>query len=273
MSSKKLRLLAVSWFVALSPACLPIWVGNDMKERIDELEREQNETEQRLEKQREKLQTKIEEANTEVEELREVLEKARNLLERNSADLGADIQATREEMQKLRGAIEESKFRLRRLRKELELFKEDVELRFSTGGLAGKLPDDPDDLFEYGEKKLEEGELDAAKRAFTTFKSEFRDDERVDDAQVYLADVEFEAGEWINAIVKYRKVLQNYPDSELIPKATYNIGVAFMNLGKCGDAKPFLETVWKEHGDSRFSSPAKKKLEAIGRGECPSGSG
>lgn len=269
MCRNGLSLLVALVATVAAPGCLPIWVGNDMKDRIDELEREQKETKKKLEEQEKKLKEKIEEANREVEELREVLKKARKLLQRNSADLGAEIQSTREEMQKLRGQIEEAKFRARRLEKELELFKEDVELRFSTGGMAGELPEEADDLFEYGEKQIDQDNLDAARQAFTTFKSEFPEDDRVDDAQVYLADIEFQEREWINAIVKYRKVLKQYPKSSLVPKATYKIGVAFMQLGKCEDAKPFLETVWEEHGDSRFSDAAKEKLEKIGSGKCP----
>jgi len=263
----------LGWIVALAaviaPGCLPVWVGNDMRDRIDGLERKQKETQKKLEEQKKKLQEKIEEASREVEELREVLKKARKLLQRNSADLGAEIESTREEMQKLRGQIEEAEFRVQKLEKELELFKEDVALRFSTGGMAGEMPEEADDLFTYGEKQIDQDNLDAARQAFTTFQSEFPEDDRVDDAQVYLADIEFQEREWINAIVKYRKVLKQYPESPLVPKATYKVGVAFMQLGKCEDAKPFLETVWKEHGDSRFSDAAKKKLEKIGSGTCP----
>lgn len=269
MSRFQISLVAVAIAFATGSGCVPIWVGNDMKDRIDELEREQKATQTKLEEQKKRLETKIQEANAEVEELRSVLKQAKELLQRNSADLGTEIKSTRREIQKLRGKIEESQFRLQKLQKELELFKSDVELRFSTGGLAGKLPDEPDKLFEYGERQMENDNYKAARQAFTTFKSEFSDDDRVDDAQVYMGDIEYAKGEWINAIVKYRKVLQQYSDSERVPKATYKIGVAFMNLGKCEDAKPFLETVWQDHGQSRFSSSAKEKLEKIGRGECP----
>ena len=251
----------------LLASCLPIWEARDMQERIDALEAEQEVTQKRLETEKKELETMIEGARADVGELRDVLKEAKSLLQRNNADLGAELQETRKEIQKLRGKIEETQFRVQKMTLELQEFKEDVDMRFADRGVA-ELPEEADELWEFGKKKFEDGQLRAARQAFGEFLKQHANDDRAARAQFYLGEIHYKEGTWVSGIFDFRKVLKNFPDSELKPRAAYQIGVGFVQLQKCEKAKPFFETVIADYGNSSVAPEAQSKLDAIKRGEC-----
>ncbi len=237
-----------------------------MQERIDTLEAEQEDTREQLKEEKQELEQMVADARSDVKELRKILKEAKKILQRNNADLGAEMQETREEVQKLRGKIQEKQFRLQKLEQELQMFKEDVELRFSSGGVAGELPEKADELFEFAQTKFDEGDLKAARQAYEELLSRHSKDDRTDKAQMRLADIHFEQGKWVSGVVDYRKILQNYPDSDLRPTATYKIGLGFIRLGKCDQAKPFFETVDEEYSGTEQARKATAKLREIEKG-------
>ncbi|MFB6374766.1 MAG: tol-pal system YbgF family protein, partial [Bradymonadaceae bacterium] len=111
-------------------------------------------------------------------------------------------------------------------------------------------------------------ELEKARQAFEEFLKQHANDDRTDQAQFHLGEIHYKEGKWVSGIFDFRKVIKNYPDSDLKPEATYQIGVGFLNLKKCDKAKPFFETVVADYGNSPQAPKAQTKLDAIKRGEC-----
>ncbi len=54
--------------------------------------------------------------------------------------------------------------------------------------------------------------------------------ENADDAQLYLADSHFRQEEYVVASSEYRRLMQRYPESQLVEQAQYKLGMCFVEL-------------------------------------------
>ena len=249
--------------------CVPMQKGKEMEEELEALKTQQRVMAEKYEEQEKELTQMIASAREDVSELRSVLKEARDLLQRNSADMGAEMQKTREEIQRLRGTIEELEFKIRKLEQELKLFKEDVDIRFASGeAVAAQLPKEAVPLYEFGTTKLDEGNTRAARKAFEEFVASFSGHPKAAEAQFLLGETYHREQHWISAITEYQKILKTRSNSSYVDDATFRIGESFYKLGRCDNAKVFFETVVADYGSSKWASDARTLLNNIKSGRC-----
>lgn len=247
--------------------CFPYWSGAKVRKDVDELKSEQKELTERLTRKEAELTEMISSARADVDQLDTVMKDATELLQRNSADFGAEMSELRQEMERMRGKTEEVDFKLSKLQQELELFKEDVDLRFADGGGAS-LPDDPNELYKMSAEKVQAGEHRLARKGFEKFLKLAPKDRRADEARFFVGETYFKEKQWVSAIYEYQKILKNYSKSDRLDDATFRIGESFVKLGKCQEAKVFFDTVVKDFKKSKFRSSARSELKKIEGGQC-----
>lgn len=252
-----------------SSACLPLNRGELMESEIEELKTTQLAMAENYEAQERALRDMITSSREDVEQLKSVLKEARELLQRNNADLGAELQTNREELRRLRGMLEELDFGVSKLAQDLSLFKEDIDIRFASGeALLAQLPDEAAPLFEFGEAKLEEGKMRAARKAFEKFLDQHADHPRAPEAQFNVGETYRVEGHWVTAIGEYQKTMQSERAAALLDDATFRIGEGFYALGRCENARVFFETVVQDYGSSEWASSARVKLNELDSGRC-----
>lgn len=247
----------------LGSACTPIWTGNKMQKDIEQLRSEQDELTESLRLKEAELTKMISGARADVDELNRIIKDATELLARNSADFGAEMEIMRQELQTIRGETEQVAFKLQKVEQDLQIFKEDVDLRFADGGGAG-LPDDANELFKVSAEKVSSGDTRVARKGFEKFIKKFPKDRRVDEAVFWLGETYFKESRFPSAIFEYQKILKNYPKSDRMDDATFRIGESFASLKKCNEAKVFFETVVKDFKQSKFRSSAQQQLKSLG---------
>ncbi|WP_158542512.1 tetratricopeptide repeat protein [Lujinxingia litoralis] len=252
----------------MTSGCLPIWQGKTMQEDIEGLRAEQRAIIAKSANEREELTAMVASAREDVAALREVLSEARELLQRNSADLGVEVQATREDLNALRGTVEELDFRFMRMEQSLELFRRDVDMRFESGE-ARRLPEAPDELRQYGDARQAEKDYLQARRAYERFLERHGDDARANEVRFALGEVYFAERQWVSAIGQYQKVLEDNPPTARQAMANLRIGQSFLEMGQCPNAEVFFETVVSEYPGSRAVAEARKGLERAESGNCP----
>ncbi|TXD34474.1 tetratricopeptide repeat protein [Lujinxingia vulgaris] len=248
--------------------CLPIWQGKTMQEDIEALRAEQQAIISKSASEREELTAMVASAREDVAELRDVLAEARELLQRNSADLGVEVAATREDLNRLRGTVEELDFRFMRMEQSLELFRRDVDLRFESGE-AIKLPEEPDELRQFGDARLAEQDYLQARRAYERFLERHGEDARANEVRFQLGEAFFAQSQWVSAIGEYQKVLEGSAPTSRQAQANLRIGQAFLQMGQCPNAEVFFETVVAEYPGSRAVAEARRGLEQARSGSCP----
>lgn len=267
MLSKFANLIVLLTLAVSSTACVPFWAGARMDREIQELKDDQAELTKNLREKEQQLTEMIASSRADVAQLDKVMREATDLLGRNNADFGAEMEQIRREFERLRGQNEEIMFRMQKLEQDLQLFKEDVDLRFVDGG-ATKMPDDKNDLYKYAVDKFQSGDTRAARRAFETFAKKNPKDSRMDEVAFFTGESFFKEGQWVSAIFEYKRILTDYQKSDRIDDATFRIGESFVKAGKCKEAQIFFETVVKDFSSSKFKSSAQQHLANIKAGKC-----
>ncbi len=245
----------------LLTGCLPIWQAREMEEDLQQMEVRQAELEEEAQQRERELAEMIEEAQAEIDELEDVLEEARNILQRDSAELGADVAQSRQELSQLRGQLETLEFQHRRLEQALDTFRDDMDTRFADT--------EPDRLLEKAEEFQEDGEYHLARRALEQFLTDHEDHELVSEARLELGEVYFESEMWESAVNVFRDLRDDTSSTTRQARATRRIGEVFLNLGDCDNAELFFEAVVADYPNSAEVSEAREFLDQIQRGDCP----
>jgi TolA-binding protein len=252
----------------LFTGCVPIWTGDEMRQDIAAIKAEQEATQESFEAEKARLTEMIASARADVAALKEVLKEARALLQRNNADLGVEVQKNRKQMSYLHGELQELEFKVQRLEQDLQLFKEDVDLRFAGSGLAANLPDEAAPLFQQGKKDYEAGNFRAARKAFEKFGENFADHGLAADAQFLLGMTYFRQSQWVTSVFEFQKIIKNYSNSARVDDASYHIAFALMKTGRCDQAAAWFKLLIDEHGNSEWVGEARRHLKSIESGAC-----
>lgn len=264
--SRRALILSALIVSLLAPGCVSMWSGDEMREDIAALQAEQKATQESLESEKERLTEMISSARGEVKELQEVLKEARSLLQRNNADLGVEVQKNREQAGALYGKIEELEFKVGKIDQEIDLFKEDVDLRFGTADKS--LPDSAGPLFEKGEKEYKANNMRVARRAFEKFKEQFSRDKRAPQAQLLLGMTYYRESQWASAIFELQQVIKEHGSSSVVDEATYQIALALRKMERCDQASAWFELLLDEHPQSEWAESARQQLKEIEAGKC-----
>lgn len=258
----KIRRIALLGAMTLTVGCTPIWSGNQMKKDIAQLRSEQDELTKSIRAKEAELTEMIASSRADVEQLNRVIKDATDLLARNSADFGAEMGQIRQELQSMRGLSEEIQFKLQKTEQDLQIFKEDVDLRFADGAIT--LPDDPNELFKVASEKIQAGETRVARAGFEKFIKANPKDRRIDEAIFWVGESYFKEARYPSAVFEYQKIMQNHAKSSRADDATFRIGESFQKMNKCPEAKVFFETVVKDYKNSKFAAAAQEQLKVLG---------
>lgn len=248
--------------------CVTMWTGDEMREDITALQAEQQASKESFSAEKERMTEMIASARKDVEELKEIMTEARALLQRNNADLGVEVQNNREGLSELSGTLDEFEFKITRLEQDIELFKEDVDLRFEGSGIGAELPEEAEPLFEQGKKDYDANKMRPARKAFEEYMKTFSSDKHAADAQFLLGMTYFRESQWVTSVFEFQKVVKSHSNSTRVPDAAYHIGVALMKMGRCEQAGAWFDLLLDEHSRSKWVGEARQHKKDIKAGKC-----
>lgn len=180
------------------------------------------------------------------------------------------VSAIEAENRELRGKLEETKHELSTLNKQMETLNADVEYRLNNADAGDAMPlplppsqaameDDNqaslspsnvDQEYEKARSFLEQGEYEAAERAFAAFVGSHPKDKQAGAAQYWLGVTYFVRGAHEKAVAAFAKGYKNYPKS---PKAADNLlklAKSLAALDRKADACTTLDQLISEHPKS-----------------------
>jgi len=267
MTMSWLRLLTGLLAVSAATACYSKYEGEMMRKDVDALKSKLSSMEQRDVD----LTKMTAEAKEQVDKLKQIMEEATRLVTRNSADFGLRVDKMQQDLAQLMGRVDEISHNLEALTKDYQSWRAqaDVKLEAAGKGAAGAGPvaaggaADKDTLFQQGKEKLAAGDHETARRIFRQYISQFPQDPRAAQAQLLHGESYFVEKKYAAAIGEFQKVIDNYPRSPAVEEAMYKIGVAFLELHYCGDAKTFLAETLKRYPRTQFGAAIRKSLGDI----------
>ena len=121
----------------------------------------------------------------------------------------------------------------------------------------------PSDLFAQAKNHLDKGAYEAAAEGFKLYISKDPQNEKADQAYLYLGDAYIAAGQTKKGAVAYATVLQKFPKSTLIPSARLKYALSIVPLGKTEEAKRYLSSVVTDYPRSSEAVQAQAELAKL----------
>jgi TolA-binding protein len=206
--------------------------------------------------------------------LKKVLDEATSLLTRNSADVGAKVAKSEQDIAGLQGRLEEmqhaQEMSLRQSADERNRFEtrlatlEQVQTKIADK-VAPTMPDDKDQLWAQAGQRLASGQRDDGRRFYRTFIQRFPQDPRAPQAYLAIGMSFVQESKYPNAAAEFQKVLDTFPRSPEVPEAMWQLSRAFVELKFCTDAKSLLSDLMKRYPKSARSSDAKDEMKRIAK--------
>jgi tol-pal system protein YbgF len=272
-----------SSFAAL--LCAPLLVGCFTKYEGDQLRKDVTELEGRvatIEKRDSDLTAATRDAKDQVARLKEVLEEATRLVTRTSADFGLRVQKLTEDLTALSGKVDEVAHGLEAMQKDEQTWRAQADVKLEAlgsrpgaataspgaagavpGGAAPAAPPGKDALFSQAQQRLAAGDHEEARRLLRQFLSQFPQDPRAAQAQLLHGESYFQQKKFAAAIGEFQKVIDNHPRSPAVEEAMYKVGVSFLELHFCTDAKTVFGEALKRYPRGPNAAAIQRSLAEI----------
>lgn len=183
-----------------------------------------------------------------IAQLQRVLDESSKLLKRNSADLGADVDALRTEVRNANGLVAQMTNTANDMKTAFDAYRKANDTRLDQieqrlGQIESGKPSansSPDDLWKLGSQAFEAQRYNDSADIFRRLYSSFPTHERADDAVYFRGQSHTNMKDWEKAINDYRVLLDKYPDSSLTDDGLYFAALAAQSLKQCTEARTYL---------------------------------
>jgi TolA-binding protein len=212
----------------------------------------------------EQMSSKQKELDDQIAQLQKVLDESSKLLKRNSADLGADVDALRNEVRTANGLVtamnntsNELKIAFDSYRRSNDARLDQIEQRL--GQMESGKPSansSPDDLWKLGSQAFEAARYTDAIDIFKRLQASFPTHERADDALYFRGQSYTNLKDWEKAIGVYQILLDKYPDGALTDDALYFAALAAQNMKQCTEARTYLGILKSKYPKSNVAKQA-----------------
>jgi tol-pal system protein YbgF len=118
-------------------------------------------------------------------------------------------------------------------------------------------------LYQEAKKKLDAGNIEAARSDFKKLIADYPSSLHADNAQFWIGETYYREKWYEKAILEYQKVIENYPSGNKIPAALLKQGLSFLNIGETDNARLILKELVAKHPSTNEADIAKQKLESL----------
>lgn len=230
-----------------------------------------------------RVDSKEKELDTQINQLKAVLDEATKILKRNSADLGADVDALRTDIRQANGLVTAINNSINEVKTSFEKYRQETTARLDgleqrLGQLESGKPSansGPDDLWKLGTQAFEAARYNEALDIYKRLVQTFPTHARADDAQYFRGQAYTNLKDWDNAIAAYQQLVQKYPDSDLADDGMYFAALAAQSLKNCTEARTYLGIVKAKYPKSNVakqsaSLDAQIRKNAKNKAKCTS---
>jgi TolA-binding protein len=196
------------------------------------------------------------------DEVDEKLQQVEDLLRRNQADLGLRVENLELEVQELRGAAEGADFMATAVRQELLELRADLDQRLISLeeklNEATNIPENKKELLAEAEKLMGKRKYKQARRLYRTYESRYPGDPQLPDVRFKIGLSYFSERDYKSSLGDFYRIIQDSPESEIVPDALYYSGLAFAKLGQCTNAIAYFEAL----RENKTKAPEQYKVKA-----------
>lgn len=202
---------------------------------------------------------KAEELSTQLEAK---LAEAEEILRRNQADLGLRVDNLEVESQGLRGAAENADYMASAAQQELKELRGDLDDRLKSLeeklNEATNIPESRVELWAEAERQVKAKNYKNARRLWRTFESRYPGDAKMAEVKFQIGLTYYSERDYKAGLGEFYRIIQDSPNSDVIPDALYYSGLAFAKLGQCESAIAYFSAL----KEKKTKAPAGYKQKA-----------
>jgi tol-pal system protein YbgF len=188
-------------------------------------------------------------------------------MRKNQADLVTKMSDLSGNLESLNSQLESSQQRMSQLAQKLDDLQADIVHRIGVlggqvTGTSTQAPSNPNDFFRLSYNDYQSGKFDLALVGFRNLISQYPQSDVTAQAQFYIGECQFAMKNYSGAVQEYDKVVQLYPKNDFAPKALYKKGIAYQQLGQTDNAGSAFRRVVKDYPHSDVAKSARDILKS-----------
>jgi len=200
---------------------------------------------------------------TKVAELQKVLDQATKVLQRNSANIGAEVDALERDGAELRGLVMSAKRLSDGIQSEAKAQTERLDaLEKRIAALETKTaappPKSAKELFQSGKKLFDAKQYAMARSEFRQIVVHHARDPLAAEAQYYRGEASYRERDYKSAIGEFQKVFDKFPRSRRADEALFRAGESATALKWCTDARAYFGLLAQRYPKSSLLKRAKR---------------
>lgn len=240
-----------------------------LRSQHDELAKQVGELETRVEEQQKELDESLARADGLSKELQGKLKEAEVLLRRNQADLGVRVETLEGETQQLLGRAENAEYVAEANNQELQELSAGIDLRLQALeeklNEATNIPDRKTDLLAAAEQLFKRKNYVQARRLYRTYHSRYPNDSKLPEVRFKIGLTYFSERDFKSALGEFYPLVQDSPEAAVIPDALYYSGLSFAKLGQCANAIAYFEAIQKPQSKATdyYRQQAAKQVQIL----------
>ena len=250
--------------LGLALACGGCFMSSSAGEQLQQEGRNRDRRIEQLEQQSAQNQKDVDQK---LAELQTVLDKATSVLTHSSADVGAQVDAMREQLNTMDGLVAELKQKMEAVETQVATQRTDIDTQLAKAGTgklsASDIPTDKASHFQAAYSAYTAGDQEKARSMFREYVTRYHDDAKAGEAQYWIAASYTQQNKPATALGEYRKVIAEFSKSGAVNVALYGMA----------DAKNALDALIKRKPEASLADRAKrlqKEVKTAGKSYCTS---
>ena len=268
------RLAVLAAAATLGGCWVPMEKGRQMEARIQRLEVQNAEQQQKLE---ELVRERVARMDQKLQEVQKKIDELNQAARRSGADLGVQLGRLSDDFSRVKGDLEASQHRLGELEKNLSALDQKTDGRFAALKGAGALDEyeakqrlaalpkgeDKNGLWSLAQKEEKDGDKGVARELYQEYARRYPSDPRSADAQFRAGEILFGQKRFREALLAYGKVAEAFPRSDLAPNAMLGAAESMLRLDMKDDAKSVLQQLLEKYPKDEVAPKAKERLAEL----------
>jgi len=271
---KTIRIALSIVVLAAVLATTPAWAVNrelvELQTQVQQIQDQMNALRQSMDERMGVVKNLMDQNTDSINKVTAAITNMQVALQKQQSDTNNHVDQLSGQLQTLNDSLDELKARLGKVTTQLEAMQQTQQNLASQQQQqqqqqqqAMNVPP-PDVLYNNALRDYTGGNLDLAKQQFTDYTKNYPNTDLAGNAYFYLAEIDFKAGNYPDAISGYEKVLQTFPDGTKAASAELKKGLAQIESGQKDSGIATLRHVVQRYPRTNEAMQAKDRLRKLG---------
>jgi tol-pal system protein YbgF len=255
-------------------ASTPAWAVNrelvELQTQVQQIQDQMTAMKQSLDERMGVLKSLMDQNTDSINKVTTAITNMQVSLQKQQSDSNNHVDQLSGQLQALNDSLDELKARLGKVTKQLE------DLQAAQQSLAAQATQQqqqqqaqlnvppPDVLYNNALRDYNGGNMDLAKQEFSDYIKNYPNTDLAGNAYFYLAEIDYHAADYADAIKGYDQVLQTFPDGNKAASAELKKGFALLETGQKDAGIQALRHVVQRYPRTNEALQAKDRLRKLG---------